>query len=275
MNRRRLSPRPWKATILTAVQLILMGCITLGLFACLAGWQIVRQDAPLADLLPRTDRGERAARTRQGERADARRADEGKTTLPSPATEARWEQPTVYPSATPSAPPATLPAAAPPSPLPSPLLPTPRGLPARLPTRVATRLVIPSLGVDAPVVLIPARGDVWDVSQIAQEVGHLQGTASPGDPSNVVLAGHITLEQGRYGPFKSLAQLQVGETAVVYAGEKQYTYVIRSVDIVRGDEVEVTYPTSEPTLTLITCTNWDKTARRYEDRVVVVGYLAK
>jgi LPXTG-site transpeptidase (sortase) family protein len=279
MNKRSSSSRPWKAATLAVVQLILMGCIVLGLFSCFVGWQVVRQDISLTDLLPRIDQGERTARNRRTPATPTPPTDErGKTEGQQPAAP---PPPAATPPAQGAPPPAAAGAPTPAvlvvaAPVPTPSTAhAPRGLLAHLPTRAATRLVIPSLGVDAPVVLIPVRDGTWDVGQITQEVGHLQGTASPGESSNAVLAGHITLEQGGYGPFKSLAQLKVGETTVVYAGDEQYTYIIRSVDIVAPDNVEVTYPTSEPILTLITCANWDKAARRYKDRVVAVGYLAQ
>jgi LPXTG-site transpeptidase (sortase) family protein len=278
----RSSP-PWRAALLAVGQLVLMGCIILGLFTCFVGWQAALRDVTLAELLPRIGQIEWAARTRQAERADIRRltATPGSeeatltaTAAPTPSAPStsggeggvdKGQAPAEAPTPTVGAAAASAPHSSAAS----------RGLLASLPDRVATRLEIPSLGVDAPVVLISVRGGTWDISQLTQEVGHLQGTASPGDPSNVVLAGHITLEQGGYGPFKSLAQLKVGEKAIVHEGEEQYTYIIRSVDIVAPDNVEITYPTSEPILTLITCANWDRATQRYKERIVAVGHLAE
>jgi len=148
------------------------------------------------------------------------------------------------------------------------------GLIASLPDRPATRIVIPAIDVDAPVVVIPIRNGTWDVEQITHEVGHLQGTASPGDSSNVVMAGHITLTTGGYGPFRGLAQLQPGDEVLVYVGDQEvYVYKVDSVKTVEATDVEVTYPTTEPILTLITCVNWDPVRGRYSDRLVVVARL--
>jgi LPXTG-site transpeptidase (sortase) family protein len=276
VNERSSSPRPWKAAILAFVQLVLMGCIILGLFTCFVGWRAASQGVSPVDLLPRVSRDERTtARRHVPATPGSEKVISTPPATPAPGAdegrETEGQQPAVPPPG--AAPPAsrvdeggvTSPPAADAS----------RGLFANLPTQAATRLVIPSLGVDAPVVLIPARDGTWDISQITQEVGHLQGTANPGDPSNVVLAGHITLEQGGYGPFKSLAHIKTGETATVYVGEKQYTYTIRSLGVVAPDNVEVAYSTHEPILTLITCANWDKVTQRYKDRIVAVGYLAQ
>jgi len=149
------------------------------------------------------------------------------------------------------------------------------GLVASLPDRPATRIVIPAIDVDAPVVVIPIRNGTWDVEQITHEVGHLRGTASPGDSSNVVMAGHITLSTGGYGPFRGLAQLQPGDEVLVYVGDhKVHVYTVDSVKTVEATDVEVTYPTTEPILTLITCVNWDPVQGRYNDRLVVVAHLS-
>ena len=150
----------------------------------------------------------------------------------------------------------------------------PTGLVASLPDRPATRIVIPALGVDAPVVVIPIRDGTWDVEQITHEVGHLQGTASPGESSNVVMAGHITLTAGGYGPFRGLAQLQPGDEVLVYIGDKEvYVYKVDSVKTVEATDVEVAYPTTEPILTLITCVNWDPVQGHYNDRLIVIAHL--
>ena len=150
------------------------------------------------------------------------------------------------------------------------------GLVASLPDRPATHIIIPAIDVDAPVVVIPIRNGTWDVEQITHEVGHLQGTASPGDDSNVVMAGHITLTAGGYGPFRGLAQLQPGDEARVYVSDQEvYVYQVDSVKTVEATDVEVTYPTIQPTLTLITCVNWDSVQGRYNDRLVVTAHLGK
>jgi len=150
----------------------------------------------------------------------------------------------------------------------------PMGLIVSLPDRPATRIVISAIDVDAPVVVIPIRNGTWDVEQITHEVGHLQGTASPGDNSNVVMAGHITLTAGGYGPFRGLAQLQPGDEVLIYVGDQEvYVYEVDSLKTVEATAVEVTYPTTEPILTLVTCVNWDPVQGRYNDRLVVVARL--
>lgn len=149
------------------------------------------------------------------------------------------------------------------------------GLPADQPKVPATRLVIPKLGVDTSVVVIALRDGAWQVDQLTQEVGHLQGTASPGDPSNIAIAGHVTLARGGDGPFRHLSQLRQGDEVLVFVGEQPYRYVIKEVRVVSPEDVQVTFPTAEPTLTLITCANWNRERRVYDDRVIAVANLAQ
>lgn len=143
-----------------------------------------------------------------------------------------------------------------------------------LPEQQATRLVIPSLSLDVPVLFAPIEGDTWQIEHLDQAAGHLQGTASPGDANNVVLAGHVTLPpDGRSGPFIGLGRLSAGDTVVVYHEATAFTYVVDRMDTVKPSDVYVTHPTTDARLTLITCLNYDRASGRYSDRLVVVGHL--
>lgn len=138
----------------------------------------------------------------------------------------------------------------------------------------ATRLVIPTLGIDAPIVEVPIANKTWDLSWVAQEIAHLGGTSNPGEKNNMVLAGHVTLKRGA-GPFLHLESLEPGDTAIVYAGEQAHTYRVVSKRYVGPTDVSVAYPASDPILTLLTCTNWDAENRTYTGRVVVIAELVE
>ncbi len=137
-----------------------------------------------------------------------------------------------------------------------------------------TRLVIPAMGLDAPIVAVPIVDDTWDVSSLTYEIGHLAGTANPGERSNMVLAAHVTLRTGA-GPFQRLEWVREGATAVVYAGEEAYTYRVVRKEYVAPDDVSVAYSTSRPVLTLLTCTRWDAENRRYSERLAVIASLVE
>jgi sortase A len=135
-----------------------------------------------------------------------------------------------------------------------------------------TRLEIPALNLDAPVLELPIQDKTWDMSALTGEIAHLGGTANPGEMSNVVLAGHVTLRIGA-GPFLHLENLKAGDIAIVHAGEQTYTYRVVRKKYVPPDDVSVAYPGSGPMLTMLTCTRWDAENRRYTERVAVIARL--
>lgn len=138
---------------------------------------------------------------------------------------------------------------------------------------IATRLVIPALGLDAPVVLSPIENQTWQVDHLGQAIGHLEGTAPPGSDSNIVLAGHVTLARGVYGPFAGLGRLVPGDLLVVYENDKKFEYVVDGQQMVGRTAVDVTYPSETGQITLITCTTWNNEESRYDQRLVVRGHL--
>ena len=108
----------------------------------------------------------------------------------------------------------------------------------------AVRIQIPTIGVDAPVV----QGDGWE--QLKKGVGQHIGSTDPGQVGNVVLSAHDDI----FGEiFRNLDQLQAGDRVILYTTQQQYVYVITATQIVAPTQVEVMNPTSEPTVTLISC----------------------
>jgi sortase A len=78
-------------------------------------------------------------------------------------------------------------------------------------------------------------------------VGHLDGSALPGEPGNVVLAAH------RDTFFRSLRNIQRGDAITVTTPSGPRQYQVDSTEIVDPTETAVAGPTRQPTLTLITC----------------------
>ncbi len=137
------------------------------------------------------------------------------------------------------------------------LTPVPISAPA---SAHATRLQIPALNVDAPV----RHGTDWE--QLKLGVGHYVGTANPGERGNLVLAAHNDV----YGElFRHLDQLKPGDEVIAYAGQQRYRYAITESRIVKPTQVEVMLPTSEATLTLISCYPYLIDT----ERIVVFGQL--
>ncbi|MDI6768652.1 MAG: class D sortase [Anaerolineales bacterium] len=108
----------------------------------------------------------------------------------------------------------------------------------------AIRIQIPAIQVDAPVV----QGVGWD--QLKKGVGQYIGSANPGQTGNLVLSGHNDV----YGEvFRRLDELEPGDTIITFTINRQYVYVVSGRQIVEPTQVEIMAPTSDPTLTLISC----------------------
>ncbi len=118
----------------------------------------------------------------------------------------------------------------------------------------AVRIQIPAINVDAPIV----QGDGWE--QLKKGVGQHLGSANPGQPGNLVLTGHNDV----YGEvFRYLEKLQPGDLVLIFTAQRQFVYVVTGSQIVEPTQVEVMNPTSEPTLTLITCHPYLVDNKRY------------
>lgn len=138
-----------------------------------------------------------------------------------------------------------------------------------------TRVVIPAIGVDAAVVaaqLVPRYGAVtWEVP--AFRIGHAQGTTGAGDRGNAVLVGHVS-SRAAGNVFQNLHRLQPGELLEVFSSTRQFDYVVRDVRTVSRTDISVLQSTSEPSITLITCTGrWLPLVADYTQRVVVRAAL--
>jgi sortase A len=120
---------------------------------------------------------------------------------------------------------------------------TPQPIPTQGPEQ-PTRIVIKSIGVDAPIV----QGDTWE--QLKKGVAHHLGTANPGERGNMVLSAHNDV----YGEiFRYLEKVEPKDEILVYSGSRVFRYVASQKRIIEPTEVSVMYPTSDPTITLITC----------------------
>jgi sortase A len=111
------------------------------------------------------------------------------------------------------------------------------------PARGATvgRIEIPRLGVSA---IIKAGTDARTL-QLA--VGHIPGTALPGETGNIGLAAH------RDTFFRRLREIQSDDEIRLITPEGSYSYRVERTNIVEPRDVWVLDPTAYPVLTLVTC----------------------
>jgi len=132
-------------------------------------------------------------------------------------------------------------------------------------------LVIPNAGIVAPIVRAYIGSGSWDVSNLGNNIGHLEGTRWIPESGNVVLSGHVELSDGRQGIFANLHELQTGDRIIITQNGNDYHYDITSVGSVNPTDLTPIYPSSDNRLTLITCGSYDFISDSYLERIVVVA----
>jgi LPXTG-site transpeptidase (sortase) family protein len=138
-----------------------------------------------------------------------------------------------------------------------------------------TRLLIPKIGVDAPVVTLGVDGQgVMQSPKTAFEVGWYDFTAQPGTGGNAVFSGHVDFASVGAAVFWDLRKLGPGDLIEVrLADGTTYQYVVVSnVSYPRDDApiADIVGPTGKDTVTIITCTGtFNRDIHQYSDRLVV------
>jgi sortase A len=102
-------------------------------------------------------------------------------------------------------------------------------------------LRIRRLRVEAPI--LPGTDD-WTLNR---SVGHIEGTALPGETGNSGIAGH------RDSFFRALKDVATGDVIEVVTAARTVTYRVERTWIVVPDDVWVLDPTPSPAITLVTC----------------------
>jgi sortase A len=102
-------------------------------------------------------------------------------------------------------------------------------------------LRIPKIHIEVPVL------EGTDELSLNRGVGHVVGTASPGQNGNMAIAGH------RDGFFRGLKDIALGDTIEMVAKDRTETYIIDRITIVDRTDVSVLAPSRRALLTLITC----------------------
>jgi len=103
------------------------------------------------------------------------------------------------------------------------------------------RLEIPRLGVSA---VIRAGSDARTLSLA---VGHIPGTALPGDAGNIGLAGH------RDTFFRRLRDIRADDEIRLVTATGTFAFRVHETSVVMPADTWVLDPTREPALTLVTC----------------------
>jgi sortase A len=109
------------------------------------------------------------------------------------------------------------------------------------PPEALARLDVPEAGLS---VMVLDGTDAWTLNRA---VGHIEGTARPGEDGNIGIAGH------RDGFFRGLRRLEVGDALTLTTLDGVASYEVVELNVVSPVDVEVLGATAEPTLTLVTC----------------------
>ncbi len=141
------------------------------------------------------------------------------------------------------------------------------------------RIVVPSVGVDAPIINLGLRTDgTLDVPATAHEAGWWSGGVRPGASGPAVIVGHVNLD-GAEGVFGRLADLTEGDVVDVIGGYRnEVRYLITRIE--RHDKdafpTDAVYGmTAGPELRLITCGGaFDSGSGHYEDNVIAFAVPA-
>jgi sortase A len=106
---------------------------------------------------------------------------------------------------------------------------------------VLGEISVPRLQLDAIVV----QGDFPD--DLKHAVGHLSNSSLPGEQGNVALAAH------RDTFFRPLRDIRVGDGIEFKTRERNFDYVVESMEVVAPTDVSVLQSSSGHDLTLLTC----------------------
>lgn len=145
-------------------------------------------------------------------------------------------------------------------PTPTTLPPTPMPEPDRRPQRI----MVPVIELDEKVVEVFIVDDAWQVAEYA--AGYMHGTGVAGQ-GNMALAGH---KGTRGSVFRNLEKLHTGHDIWIDTADTRFHYQVEHTWRVWPTQTEVIEPTTGlPTITLMTCTNWD--TQRFIVRAALVG----
>lgn len=102
-------------------------------------------------------------------------------------------------------------------------------------------LEIPRLKLEVPVY------DGASDLHMDRGAARIDGTALPGEPGNLGVAGH------RDGFFRVLKDIELGDEIKIITADGPQTFVVLELKIVEPTQVEVLDATEEQTVTLVTC----------------------
>jgi len=129
-----------------------------------------------------------------------------------------------------------------------------------LPAEGPNRLIMPTALFDQQVF-------DGDIRALRSGVWHRPASSSPDKGGNTVFAAHRFTYSNPRGAFYNLDKLRVGDQIGVYWNNHMYYYIVSETKVVGASEVSIEAPTTQPRLTLYTCTPLTLP----KDRLVVIA----
>ena len=103
------------------------------------------------------------------------------------------------------------------------------------------RIEIPAVGIAAMIL------EGLEYKTLLRAVGHIPGTALPGQQGNAALAGH------RDTFFRGLRDIGVNDEITLTTTNGSYRYRVESIKVVKPEDIQVLDASDEAILTLVTC----------------------
>lgn len=132
-------------------------------------------------------------------------------------------------------------------------LPTPTANPFNAASEAS--LVIPKIGVEAPIIWNVEEGDLKN--QLLEGVVHSKGTALPGQQGNIFITGHSSyyswVNSNYKDVFALLDKLSADDKIYIKYSTSIFTYEVSGWRIVASDDTSVMDQGYGQTLTLMTC----------------------
>lgn len=112
---------------------------------------------------------------------------------------------------------------------------------------------IPKIGISKPLL------EGISLNTLDKAPGHWPGTAMPGQPGNVVVAGHRTSKDR---PFRHIDQLVPGDEVIFNTADGRFVYTVTDTQIVLPNAMWIVTQTPASTATLFACHPVGSTAER-------------
>ena len=141
----------------------------------------------------------------------------------------------------------------------------------------AARLIIPKIGVNAPIVTLGVDPNgLMEVPSNGTDVGWYSFSAVPGAPGNAVISGHLDTTTAR-AVFWQLGELRHKDAVSIVEDGKRTDFQVfwsKSWPDATAPLPLILGSAPSPTLTLITCAGtFDRSAKNYSNRLVVRAKL--